>query len=571
MALIAPAAANAAGVPISTVPFDAEQPCALSYPAGGGHLALFWQQMSQDDGGELRWTNFGAFSYLNDLLPADGYPAVARPYTQTDVQAAKVGALSCAGPPGCEPTILAYTDFVDPPGEATIRAHRLFDGPEWDVALGGSAGGVLPRIVGDGSTGAILCWTVYLGPSFVRVQRLGGDGTPLWGANGISVASGAVNPDDPRVAPDGAGGAYFTWLDQRFAPDFSVYAMHRTSTGAPAPGWPASGRLIRTGPGRPASARALADGSGGLYIVWSEQEVSEGGSFYQLRIVRLGADGALLPGWPADGVAVAPHPGHRCDEWDLEPDGAGGVLVAFGVEFPSGNGHFVLRAFVQRVGPDGNQPAGWPSGGQEVATGPGSHLGAAVCGNAGAAIVAWADDRNAAASSNDIYAARFLADGSRAPGWPADGLAISTAPASEFDVVIGPDASDGTIIVWRAVDPNSGTAADLYGVVVNALGVLDVTRREAPQISWTLASGNPARGPMRLSLALPGATHVRVDVVDLSGRLVRRIADAELGAGRHGFEWDLRTGEGALARPGVYYVRARTGVGERTRTVIVER
>jgi hypothetical protein len=36
---------------------------------------------------------------------------------------------------------------------------------------------------------------------------------------------------------------------------------------------------------------------------------------------------------------------------------------------------------------------------------------------------------------------------------------------------------------------------------------------------------------------------------------VRTLVDTALGAGRHEFEWDLRSGERTVARSGVYMVR----------------
>ncbi|HEY2954083.1 MAG TPA: FlgD immunoglobulin-like domain containing protein [Candidatus Eisenbacteria bacterium] len=82
---------------------------------------------------------------------------------------------------------------------------------------------------------------------------------------------------------------------------------------------------------------------------------------------------------------------------------------------------------------------------------------------------------------------------------------------------------------------------------------------------------NPARGTLRLRLDLPAAARVEVDALDLSGRLVRRIAAGELGAGRTTVAWDLRDAGGRAVPAGVYVVRARTPERSFARRVAVVR
>ncbi len=73
------------------------------------------------------------------------------------------------------------------------------------------------------------------------------------------------------------------------------------------------------------------------------------------------------------------------------------------------------------------------------------------------------------------------------------------------------------------------------------------------------ASGSVVRGPVRLNLALPTRSAVRVEILDAAGRLVRTISAGELGAGRHSLAWDGRDARGAAAGPGVYHLRLAAG------------
>lgn len=57
--------------------------------------------------------------------------------------------------------------------------------------------------------------------------------------------------------------------------------------------------------------------------------------------------------------------------------------------------------------------------------------------------------------------------------------------------------------------------------------------------------------PFRLS----AAGRVRIEVLDASGRLVRRLFDAEAAAGEHQVVWDGSDGSGRSQSPGAYFVR----------------
>lgn len=87
----------------------------------------------------------------------------------------------------------------------------------------------------------------------------------------------------------------------------------------------------------------------------------------------------------------------------------------------------------------------------------------------------------------------------------------------------------------------------------------------------TLASPapNPARSGVRLALTLPGAARLTVEVFDLSGRLLRRLADGPHPAGTTSLAWDLADGRGQRVAPGAYLVRARAGAESAVRKFVV--
>jgi len=69
---------------------------------------------------------------------------------------------------------------------------------------------------------------------------------------------------------------------------------------------------------------------------------------------------------------------------------------------------------------------------------------------------------------------------------------------------------------------------------------------------------NPFRAASGLTFALGRAGDVAVDVFDLQGRHVARIAKAGLAPGEHVLVWDGRDDSGSLARSGVYLARWTT-------------
>ena len=70
---------------------------------------------------------------------------------------------------------------------------------------------------------------------------------------------------------------------------------------------------------------------------------------------------------------------------------------------------------------------------------------------------------------------------------------------------------------------------------------------------------NPFRESTRIDLELPVSEPVRIEIFDLTGRLVRTLHDDPLPAGRHDLVWDGRADGGERLPCGVYLVRARAG------------
>jgi hypothetical protein len=79
---------------------------------------------------------------------------------------------------------------------------------------------------------------------------------------------------------------------------------------------------------------------------------------------------------------------------------------------------------------------------------------------------------------------------------------------------------------------------------------------------------NPFGAESRLHFVLPAAGRVELDVFDMGGRRVRRLARGWLAAGEHAPKWNGRDDRGAAAPSGVYFVRLRAGGSAVTRRLV---
>jgi hypothetical protein len=137
------------------------------------------------------------------------------------------------------------------------------------------------------------------------------------------------------------------------------------------------------------------------------------------------------------------------------------------------------------------------------------------------------------------------------------------------------DLGQGTNGVWVAfANPypnyhNTGGAAWIPPSPTS--GVLSPADPAGPSRSESRlihVTPNPFITTTTLSFAVAEAGRVRLEVLDLAGRLISRPVDALVAAGSHGATWDGLDAAGAPAAPGVYFVRlVGAGPGQTAKVV----
>lgn len=153
---------------------------------------------------------------------------------------------------------------------------------------------------------------------------------------------------------------------------------------------------------------------------------------------------------------------------------------------------------------------------------------------------------------------------------PAPAPAAPLAPGSGLASAGGDCTGGGMRLTFALGEPGAGplsggsTRAIAQWLRRPALAVLDAGPG-APHAGGLCFSAYPNpfadRIVVRFSSAPAGsaASRVRLELYDISGRLVRRLVDADLPAGSHEVAWDGRESAGALAPAGLYLCRLQDG------------
>lgn len=225
--------------------------------------------------------------------------------------------------------------------------------------LGWSGGGLgfsvdyltIPPVTPDGSGGLWYAeMNNFTGTNGAYVQRTGGGSSVL-------VTSPYNHYYGLAVAADGSGGVYVGWSDSNFPG--SVHLRHYQSNGALAPGWTASGLVFANGFDTPVLE---ADGTGGVLVLSGVVDPSNGTQ--STRVWRVTAAATFPAGWTSAGLALDSSIGGIGTAL-LQLDATRFAAVWTVTSYPSGSSYTKERVFML----DGTLDLHWPSGGLLVPEG----------------------------------------------------------------------------------------------------------------------------------------------------------------------------------------------------------
>ncbi len=310
-----------------------------------------------------------------------------------------------------------------------------------------------PAIVPDGAGGAYIAWNDnrISGNADIFLQRVSGSGELLWPAE-VQVTNLAGDEIGPAVAPGPGGGVLVTWTDERNGSNNrDIYIQYVSASGSPQ--WGANGIPVCTAALDQVGSEIASDGEGGGIVAWVDRR-SGSNDIYAQRINFFGT--AL---WTANGVVVGATAETQNDV-KIISSGTGHAIVTW-----RDNRDADGEIYGQRLGPAGT--ALWTANGLSVSTGA-KRLGTSYYGithdGADGLIAAWHDQR---VSGPGIYAMRVPTTGVHA--WASDvPLTLEPYSASSPPAVVS-DGSGGAIVAFQDY---RNADSDIYVQRIDAAGVV---------------------------------------------------------------------------------------------------
>lgn len=229
--------------------------------------------------------------------------------------------------------------------------------------------------------------------------------------------------------------------------------------------WASTGVSVAPTTGATFGPAVVSDGSGGMLIVWQEEDdvvistlmvqgIDQNGNkrFGNLGLfVSTGADDSQVLQW-------------------VIPDGANGGIIDFDCAQTTG----ILC--VQRFNNSGDRL--WGDTGVEITTTAVFGRGMPVSDGANGVVIAWVDKRNNDSSNRDIFIQRVNAAGTEL--WGTDGVPVETTSGNGYSPTMGADGAGGVFIAWT--DDRTGNR-DVYAQRIDSNGNPMWTINGAPIVS----------------------------------------------------------------------------------------
>jgi hypothetical protein len=319
------------GVAISTATNFQSKPVVVS-DGNGGAIISWWDGRGGNDiyaqrinaSGIVQWTTNGVLLTSVVYLSDQQFPTIASD--------------------GAGGAIIAWVESVNTIGTTQDIYTQRIDGSgniKWTVngvavcaATGGQGGDYSPRIVSDGSGGAVITWDDYRSGSSpdLYAQRINAGGVIQWTVNGVTICTEAHGQSYPVIGSDGNGGGIIAWQDNRnnASTGYDLYAQRIDGTGSIQ--WTTDGVVISNQAGtqgNPRGCPVISDGNGGAIIIWD----SSIGSNLDIYGQRINASGVVQ--WVANGVIISNATSSQ-NYSSATSDGKGGAIIAWN-DFRSGS------------------------------------------------------------------------------------------------------------------------------------------------------------------------------------------------------------------------------------------
>lgn len=316
-----------------------------------------------------------------------------------------------------------------------------------------------PQIISDGVGGGIITWyEIRDGYNFsIWAQRVNADGAVLWEKDGIPIVMGKFHADFPKIVSDGSNGAIIVWQDGRnvtYDGTYRIYAQHIDSKGIIQ--WAVNG--IEISPGIASRGldghSVIADAFGGSIISWVDgrKQDSNDADIYAQRI-----NGNGQVQWMEGGVPVCTRQLHQYSP-KLSTNNAGGAFIVWEDQGASPPGSGQQWLYMQQISKSGQIQ--WASNGIPIYMHH-SHNPNIINDNAEGAIIVWdtIDNSDPFAIMPILMSQHVTARGEIL--WPNGFVVYSQIGNYQFGPKIISDGMKSAIVHWTDYR-NSNTAWDIY-------------------------------------------------------------------------------------------------------------
>ncbi|MEO5989786.1 MAG: FlgD immunoglobulin-like domain containing protein [Candidatus Eisenbacteria bacterium] len=308
------------------------------------------------------------------------------------------------------------------------------------------------------------------------------------------------------------------------------------------------------------------DGRGGTLVTWFEVT--------GIGMQRLTSTGTVAEGWPPDGILLVNDTLQfiSVDQPSIIADGDGGGYALWS-DVPTAawpNGPWTAR--LQHISANGVVAPGWPEDGLLLSTGGHQNIPIGIVSDGqGGVIAAWTEEEVGLWPMKRLWVQRVRPDGTSAPGWPSNGIMVEEGTLGYESMV--KDHAGGATLSWYPSPSAPDVSSRPTVRRVTRDGVVNPYWGGYPDVDGQpVASPTPSAGPVTVSFALATLSSVEAKVFDLSGRRVRDLGRiAESPAGQRSLVWDGRDDEGAALPAGLYFVRMRWGQRDHLARVVIAR
>ncbi len=302
----------------------------------------------------------------------------------------------------------------------------------------------------------------------IYAQKIGRDGTLLWGKDGVPLAKVKGDQVNPQLVSDGRGGAIVCWEDQRNPRAAKIYAQRIGASGKKI--WEKGSLPLSKLDSQQSQPAMVSDGRGGAIIVWQDERNPL--SLKDLYGQRVSGSGELL--WGKNGLAVCSENGEQV-EHAMISDGAGGAILAW-TDYRRGERNPDIYA--QRI--DGSGRPLWQKEGVLACGAPDiQKFPKLIKDKEGGAVVSWTDKGG---GSYDIYAQRLSREGKNL--WLTDGIPVSQSARTQQNPLLG----QPLIFIWE--DYRYGNW-DIFANAVSLQGKLLWGEDGVPVVSLPLTQYAP--------------------------------------------------------------------------------